>query len=148
VKIDLSDPANLEALKSGGNSKLRTGDGEFTTGPDGLYNDVVITPNLKSIEAKAGEDGIDFDEKLIQTLSVETDHIATKEQISKEKGYDYNLFSSPEVVEDAYGPLLQNSVALGKEYRKEKGQEINESSNLPISRVNEATGSKIEIPKE
>ncbi len=148
VVIDLSDKENVNALKQGGNSKLRTGDGQFTTGDDGLYNDVVITPDLNKIETQAKADGIDFEEKLIQTMSVEKDHISTKEQITKEKGYDYNLFSSPKVVEDAYGPLLQNAVKAGKDYRKEKGQTIDNSSNLPIERVNKATGSKISIPKE
>lgn len=80
-------------------------------------------------------------------MSVEKDHISTKEQIAKEKGYDYNLFSSPEVVEDVYGPLLQNAVKAGIEYRKEKGQIIDDSSYLPIERVNKATGSKIPIPQ-
>ena len=146
VVIDLSDKKNVSDLKNGGNSKLRTGDGQFTTGEDGLYDDVVITPDMDKIENKAKEDGIDFEEKLIQTMSVEKDHIETKEQIAKEKGYDYNLFSSPEVVEDAYGTLLQNAVKAGKEYRKEKGQTVDKSSNLPIERVNKATGSKISVP--
>lgn len=147
VVIDLSDKVNVKDLKRGGNSKVRTGDGQFTTGNDGLYNDVVITPDLGKIESQATADGIDFEEKLIQTMSVEKDHIVTKEQIAKEKSYDHNLFSSPEVVEDAYGPLLQNAVKAGKEYRKEKGQAIDKSSNLPIERVNKATGSKISIPE-
>ena len=147
VTIDLSDKENVKDLKQGGNSKLRTGDGQFTTGADGLYNDVVITPGMNKIETQAKADGIDFEEKLIQTMSVEKDHIATKEQIAKEKGYDYNLFSSPEVVKDAYGPLLQNAVQAGKDYRKEKGKAVDESSNLPIERVNKATGSDIAIPK-
>lgn len=148
VVIDLSDKENRKALKKGGNSRLRTEDGQYTTGEDGLYNKVIITPNLDKIANKAKADKIDFEEKLIQTISVEKDHIATKEQIAKEKGYDYNLFSSPKVVEDAYGPLLQNAVKAGKEYRKEKGQTIDKSSNLPIERVNKATGSNISIPEE
>ena len=145
VVIDLSDKENVKALKKGGNSRLRTGDGQFTTGEDNLYNNVIITPDMSKIEAQAKADRIDFEEKLIQTMSVEKDHIATKEQIAKEKGYDYNLFSSPKVVEDAYGSLLQNAVQAGKEYRKEKGQAIDNSSNLPIERVNKATGSNIPI---
>ncbi len=147
VVIDLSDKENLKALKQGGNSKLRTDDGKFTTGEDGLYDKVIITPDLDKIEKQANLDNIDFEEKLIQTMSVEKDHISTKEQIAKEKGYDYNLFSSPEVVEDVYGPLLQNAVKAGIEYRKEKGQIIDDSSYLPIERVNKATGSKIPIPQ-
>jgi RHS repeat-associated protein len=148
VVIDLSDKENLKALKEGGNSRLRTDDGQFTTGADGLYDKVIITPDLNKLDVRAKADGIDFEEKLIQTMSVEKDHIATKEQIAKEKSYNYDLFSSPAVVEDTYGPLLQNAVKAGKEYRKEKGQTIDASSNLPIERVNAAYGSKIPIPED
>src|SRR5690606_33927026 len=91
VKIDLSDKTNLKALKEGGNSRLRTSDNMYTTGDDGLYNDVIITPNLDKLESQANADKIDFEEKLIQTMSVEKDHIATKEQIAKEKEHNYEL---------------------------------------------------------
>ncbi len=149
VVIDLSDKVNLKALKKeGGNSRLRTDDGQFTIGADGLYNKVIITPDLNKIEAQAKADNIDFEEKLIQTMSVEKDHIATKEQIAKEKGYDYNFFSSSEVFEDVYGRLLQNAVKAGIEYRKEKDQIIDESSYLPIKRANKKYRSNIPIPKD
>jgi len=148
VKIDLSDKANLKSLKKdGGNSKWYTADGDFPTGQDGLYNEVVITPDMPGITNRANADGIDVQEKLIQTMSVEAGHIGTKEQIATEKSHDYNLFSSPSVVEEAYGPLIQESVKAGKAYRTEKGQSIDSKSNLPIDRVNDTYGSKIPIPE-
>ncbi len=146
VVIDLSDKQNVNSLKqNGANSKLRTVDPQWTTGNDGLYNDVVITPDLNRIETQAKVDGIDFEEKPIQTMSVEKDHISTKEQIDKEASYDYD-FNTKEALEDVYSAPLNEAIKVGKKYRRdEKGQTPDASSNIPVTRMNKNTGTNIKI---
>ncbi len=148
VKIDLSDKPNLQALKNGGNSKVRTPDGQFNNiGSDGLYDEVIITPTLEGIEASSKANGIDFEEKLLQTMSVEKDHIATKEQIAKEKGYDHT-FNTPEKFGDVYNDLLNNAIKVGKDYRNETGKPIDKTSNQPITNVKKhpsGIGSKLKV---
>ncbi|PHR42305.1 MAG: hypothetical protein COA32_17600, partial [Fluviicola sp.] len=148
IIIDTEDEINKEALKTeGGNSKWSPLKGTMAQDKEtGLYKSaIIITPDVVKLKASAKTDGIDYEEKLLQTISVEFGHVSTKEQIDKEKSYDYNLFKSPEVVEDVYGDLLNEAIRIGKEYRVEKEQDIDETSNYPVTKVNEATGSEIEI---
>jgi len=145
VSIDTEDEYNLEALnEKGTNSEWSTKSGSQATNSNGLYkSQVIITPNLDKIRAQAKADGIDYEEKLLQVISVEKDHIATKEQIALEKNPDN--FETKEGLESIYSDPLNEAVRVGKEYRKEKGQIPDASSNLPVTRFNESEGTNIKL---
>jgi RHS repeat-associated protein len=148
VSIDTEDEYNLEALNTkGSNSEWSTKSGtQSTDSKTGLYkSQVIITPNLDKIKEQAAADGIDYEEKLLQVMSVEKDHISTKEQIDLEKNPEN--FDTKEGKEAIYGGLLNEAVRVGKEYRKEKGQTPDASSNYPVIRYNQAEGTDIKLEK-
>lgn len=145
VSIDTEDSYNKASLaESPANSTWSTKDGAFKTGKDELYKNVIITPDLERIRENAKADGVDFEERLIQTMSVEKDHISTKEQIIKEASYDYN-FNTIEALEDVYSKPLNEAIRVGKEYRNEKKQTPDASSNAPVTNMNRNTGTNIKI---
>ena len=114
---------------------------------DGLYKSVIIiTPNLDQIKESSKNDGVDFDEKLLQVMSVEKDHITDPAQIAKElKNPGFEDSKDPKVVEDIYSTILNTAIKVGKEYRNEKNIPIDESSNLPVTKVNKTNNSNIKI---
>jgi len=149
VLIDTEDQFNNKELeKNGSNSEWSTKDGSADT-KDGFYKStVIITPYLNKIENQAKIDGIDFEEKLIQVMSVEVGHLLPN-QIEIEVGVGYELNKDPATSTLTYGTLLQNAVKAGMEYRSENSQTIDASSNIPIQKFNSATGSSIpEVPIE
>jgi RHS repeat-associated protein len=148
VTIDLSDKSNLNALKEkGSNSEWHAGLGEKKNA-DGLYETITITPSLGNIEAKAEASGVDFEEKFLQVMSVETGHIGTKEQIEKEKGFD-NQTATPDQFKEVYNGLLNQAIRVGKEYRNEVGKPIDESSKIPITATQKTdVGAKVTLEED
>jgi hypothetical protein len=74
-----------------------------------------------------------------------------KPKIALEQSVGYDLLKDAETATKTYGNLLKKAVEDGINYRKEKNQKIDESSNIPIQRFNESTGATIEeisIPEE
>ena len=142
VSIDTEDEYNIESLNAkGSNSEWSTKSGTQARGKNGLYkSQVIITPNLEKIKEQATADGIDYEEKLLQTISVEKDHISTPEQIDLETNPEN--FETKEGLESIYSGPLNEAVRVGKEYRKEKGQTPDASSNLPVTRFNNAPSNK------
>jgi len=117
-----------------------------TDSKSGLYkSQVIITPNLDKIKERAAADGIDYEEKLLQVISVEKDHIASKDQIILEKNPEN--FSTKEGKEAIYSGPLNEAVRVGKEYRNEKAQTPDASSNYPVTRYNESQGTNIKLEK-
>jgi RHS repeat-associated protein len=143
VIIDTEDEYNKTELKAkNSNSEWSTKNGSPDT-KDGFYKSpVIITPDLKKIEGQAREDGIDFGEKLLQVMSVEVGHLMP-EQIEIEVEAEYELLKDGPTATKTYGTLLTNAVKAGIEYRNEKQQTTDASSNLPIQKFNSATGATI-----
>ena len=148
VTIDLSNESNLNALKEkGSNSEWHAGLGEKKNA-DGLYETVTITPSLEKIEAKAEASGVDFEEKFLQVMSVETGHIGTKEQIEKEIGFE-NQTATPDQFKEVYNGLLNQAIRVGKEYRNEVGKPIDESSKIPITATQKTdVGAKVTLEED
>lgn len=131
VTIDLSDKDNKQGLKEKKSNSEWHATQEEATNDDGLYKAVTITPSLGNIDKMAKESGVDVEEKFLQVMSVETNHIGTKEQIAKEKSYD-KTFDTPEKFADVYNSILNQAIRVGKEFRVETGKSVTESSNIPI----------------
>lgn len=75
-------------------------------------------------------------------MTVEVGHLMP-EQIEIEVEAEYNLTKDSVTATKTFGTLITNAAKAGMEYRSEKQQTINSSSNIPIQRFNSATGATI-----
>ena len=120
------DETKIEYLNSNNNNKPPNAinEGKNYNEETGLFDEVLIIPNIKQIQSKSDEN-VGFDERILGTMTVEFEHNNKPEQILFESEND--LYINSKNFGKAYNKLMNESIGNMINYRNEKGIEINKS---------------------